>query len=526
MSSIDLRVELPAFSQSFQIQVPLSSSVLNVKEEVKRKCPGAPQVEGQRLIWRGRFLKDDEKVTDIWKSPNDAPVVHLAVHPSAWTDGVPASAATQAPASLASPSPLPTPRQQQPTPAAASLVMPPPMGGASLPYIIHKHNTAIHVLVYGNLPPPGPNDIHLPLMRQHAISIVHSYGWSWPNVLDADYPPSDESAVGLKYEQVILDNYPYLSLTTPNASPTPLQTHALKILTHSFALLAIPSFDPTFPPPPVYQNSFPVSPPTNLNDHLRQMGMPPLRVVPNQNNPNQNPNDPNNALAAAEIRALPLRALMMPLMMLTFRTLILMYFFSPSKRPLFGILLSAWILYEAWGAFRAVLGGDQPGADGQARGGNGQAGGDAQGQAGQPGQNVQQAAGAGNSNQGGRTFMNALMDKLSSLNLGYEDRALHGNPNHTERSLIHKVQSLVLLFAMTLHPAVWDRRRALLRRREGYVRTEANARDAADPTDGDETSNAAHAHARSQLVARYERKATWVKDYIQRVLNTEWVDEA
>ena len=140
--------------------------------------------------------------------------------------------------------------------------------------------------------------------------------------------------------------------------------HALKVLTYTFPLLSIPSPDATAyaasQTAPLTQTQV-----TNLNNHLQQVGLPPLRVIPNAN-ANQNPNDPNNPLAAAEIRAIPLRALMVPLMMLTFRTLLLLYFFSPSKRPLFGIVLSAWILYEAWGAIRAVIGNnDQP-----QRGGN------------------------------------------------------------------------------------------------------------------------------------------------------------
>lgn len=66
MALVDLRVELSAYSHSFQIQVPQHSTVLNVKQEIRVKCPGAPREDGQRLIWRGRFLRDDEKVIEIW----------------------------------------------------------------------------------------------------------------------------------------------------------------------------------------------------------------------------------------------------------------------------------------------------------------------------------------------------------------------------------------------------------------------------------------------------------------------------
>lgn len=67
MSIVELRVELPSYSHSFLIQVPLSYTILEVKGEITRSCPGAPRADGQRIIWRGRVLRDEEKVEDIWK---------------------------------------------------------------------------------------------------------------------------------------------------------------------------------------------------------------------------------------------------------------------------------------------------------------------------------------------------------------------------------------------------------------------------------------------------------------------------
>ncbi|KAI5826831.1 hypothetical protein K523DRAFT_216666, partial [Schizophyllum commune Tattone D] len=89
MSTIAIRVELPAYSHSFQVQVPPSASVQDLKREIARTCPGTPRVEGQRLICRGRALDDSERVEDVWKSPDHMRVVHLAVHPSAWTGAPP-----------------------------------------------------------------------------------------------------------------------------------------------------------------------------------------------------------------------------------------------------------------------------------------------------------------------------------------------------------------------------------------------------------------------------------------------------
>lgn len=67
MTSLDLRVELPSYSHSFQIRVQQESSVYDVKQEIARLCPGNPRPDGQRLVWRGRFLKDEERVAEVWK---------------------------------------------------------------------------------------------------------------------------------------------------------------------------------------------------------------------------------------------------------------------------------------------------------------------------------------------------------------------------------------------------------------------------------------------------------------------------
>jgi hypothetical protein len=67
MSLVELRVELPSFSQSFSVHVPPTSLIIDVKQEIFKSCVGSPRVEGQRIIWRGRHLADDEKVEDLWK---------------------------------------------------------------------------------------------------------------------------------------------------------------------------------------------------------------------------------------------------------------------------------------------------------------------------------------------------------------------------------------------------------------------------------------------------------------------------
>ena len=67
MSAVTIKVELPSFAHSFQIQADASWAIKDVKAEIQRSCTGTPRADGQRRIWRGRFLKDEEYVKDIWK---------------------------------------------------------------------------------------------------------------------------------------------------------------------------------------------------------------------------------------------------------------------------------------------------------------------------------------------------------------------------------------------------------------------------------------------------------------------------
>ena len=83
MSNISLNVELPAHSHSFQVQVPESASIENIKSEISKSCPGEPKVEGQRLIYAGRLLRDDEQIQDIWPVSS----IHTRLADARWTAG-------------------------------------------------------------------------------------------------------------------------------------------------------------------------------------------------------------------------------------------------------------------------------------------------------------------------------------------------------------------------------------------------------------------------------------------------------
>ncbi len=65
--SLLIRVELPTYSHSFQVSVSSTGIVSDLKHEIEQVCPGNPRVHGQRLIWQGRVLSDDEKMLDIWR---------------------------------------------------------------------------------------------------------------------------------------------------------------------------------------------------------------------------------------------------------------------------------------------------------------------------------------------------------------------------------------------------------------------------------------------------------------------------
>ncbi|OSC98659.1 hypothetical protein PYCCODRAFT_1438996 [Trametes coccinea BRFM310] len=552
MSSAVLRVELPAYSHSFQVQVPPTSTIREVKQEITRVCPGSPLPDGQRLVFKGRFLSDSEKVEEVWKSPDDSRVVHLAVHPSAWTSAPPSlpsapSAPSPAPQPTPTPSHRPTASQaRQPSyPASYASGHPGPTSAPTssfppLAYIQYLHNFALCVLSGGAVAlPPQPPTSELEAWRRAAMDVYRNRGWTWPAVFDKPFP-SGSPEEGAVYEAVTIEGLPYLSLVTPNATPTPAQSHALQLLSHTFSILSMAN-DPTLYAPSTSYPTYPDTRMTNLNQRLQELGFPPLRLAHNQaiprnaNEANQpNPLGAPGAPAGAEIRAIPIRALLVPLLMLAFRTVLLLYFFSPSKRPLFGILLSLWVVYEAWTAMRLVFNeGNDRIADAAAA--NLAAANAPAGQAGAPAPAAPAVANRPNRSQV-RSPIQAVIDRLAMMNISYEDALLESDTDAHPPSPLQKTKMFVTLFLLTLYPAAWDRRRTALRRREGRIRTEANAREAAlteraeresagDAAPARSAEEEARAKAREQLVVRHERRSAWLKQYVQRVQYSEWVDD-
>lgn len=325
-----------------------------------------------------------------------------------------------------------------------------------------------------------------------------------------------------------------MQLRTPEATPNILQVHALKVLTHTFPLLSLPI--------PHSSTAIPVAPanltiPREVNQLLQQLGLPPLRI-PNQNRGNM------------FLRDIPLRPLVTPFLMLIIRIVLLVYFVSPARKPVFGLVVGAWILYEAWGPIRAVIlgGADRHvvhGAaprpqedDPAARPGLGQNGAPqprAQGQGMVP-PAPERATRDGN--QAG-----ALFDNLANINIPVETATLaapEGSRPAEEPGIMHKVSTFVSLLVLTLHPAIWNRRRVLLRQREGRIRTEADIREreperpGADTAGDGENANIEEegrterervARARAELIAQHTRRPRWVQGYVDRVRKGEWSDD-
>jgi hypothetical protein len=67
MSVVCLTVELPSYSHSFSVTIPTTARIIDVKQAIQQICTGNPRIDGQKLVWKGRFLADEEAVADIWK---------------------------------------------------------------------------------------------------------------------------------------------------------------------------------------------------------------------------------------------------------------------------------------------------------------------------------------------------------------------------------------------------------------------------------------------------------------------------
>jgi hypothetical protein len=195
--------------------------------------------------------------------------------------------------------------------------------------------------------------------------------------------------------------------------------------------------------------------PPHVNQLLQQLGLPPLRMAQNQNgNPIPGPILP-------EIREINLRPLLGPVMMLVLRTTLLMYFVSPTRKPIFGLLIVAWMLYEIWqpirNALRNGLGHNpQVNADNNrpdSRGPQNPVEPNAQAAAPQPAAIANAAAAAPVTLD---AQANVIFDTLANINTQEEEGMLREAPGvpPVEPSFGHKVGTFFALLTTTLHPAI------------------------------------------------------------------------
>ena len=262
--------------------------------------------------------------------------------------------------------------------------------------------------------------------------------------------------------------------------------------------------------------------PPNLNQVLQQLGLPEGLAA---RNVAQNP--PPNQIVPA-LRDMPLRPLFAPLMLLLFRTLLLLYFVAPARKPIFGILILAWMVYEIWRPIRNALlrNLQQPAHDNQQRQ-NVPAPPAAQNPPVEVPQPAQDAPLGDNvvQNEVGRQAQ-VFLDIVANQNILGEEEIINDTrqPNPPEPSPRHKLATFFALLVTTMHPAVWNLRRVALGRREGRIRMEANMRNA--PPADTENEDANRTAMRRELRTQHSRRPRWVREYIERVVVGDWVDDS
>lgn len=161
---------------------------------------------------------------DTRQTPDDSPVIHLAVHPSAWTTtpAEPSSSPSQYPSAPTGP-PLQSSALQQPTrrglsaPAyqpswvtslhnpSRSYHQPPMMPTPTpLPYISMKHENALSALTTGRIS-ASMAAADLELLKQQTKAALAHHGYSWPAIFDELWPPSRENEKGVTYQSTRIE---------------------------------------------------------------------------------------------------------------------------------------------------------------------------------------------------------------------------------------------------------------------------------------------------------------------------------
>jgi hypothetical protein len=78
----------------------------------------------------------------------------------------------------------------------------PPSSSHPLAFVLHKHQNAILALTQNRMI-PYMNRNDLDASRAWAIHVVERNGWTWPAILNEEFPAATEG--GLLYDHVIIE---------------------------------------------------------------------------------------------------------------------------------------------------------------------------------------------------------------------------------------------------------------------------------------------------------------------------------
>jgi hypothetical protein len=120
----------------------------------------------------------------------------------------------------------------------------------------------------------------------------------------------------------------------------------------------------------------------------------------------------------------------------------------------------------------------------------------------------------------------AVFDGLANFNIQTEEETIRRGTPAQEPTFTTKAIAFVTLLLTTVHPAVWNRRRAVLRQREGQIRMDRNARAADLDENVDDPQAQARIQRQAQLIAQHQQRPLWLRAYMDRIVEGGWVDEA
>ncbi|EUC59008.1 transmembrane protein, putative [Rhizoctonia solani AG-3 Rhs1AP] len=471
------------------LAVPARARVADLKTAIAEQCPGQPRPNGQRIIWKGRVVVDEEVVGDIWEPGEDTHTVHLAVHPSAWsTPPKTEGSASTAPSSSSAPASHPA----QPiasSPLLSSLnpttAIPNPASIAKELVMFH-HTNALRVMAGQPMEPwSSPTGLDQASATHWAFMGLVTAGQVFPPILLTSYPPSSPGESGLEYTFVTIDGRPYLSLLNHDASPTPTQQHAIQVLTCTLAL--IPYLNNLIPPPPLLPpmpfTFQPVAPPPRQSARAALQRMRRLIVA--------------------------LRTLV-PLSFTLLRASLFIVFFPQARDPLWLTVIIAVVLYEARliinRAYEALPNLPNPN-DPNPR----PAPGVVRNATNNPlSLNIQSLF--------DRATLSGVDSEAAMLDLDVPESELRPVPEDEtpvyEWAL--RIRSFIILMGVTLVPAAWARRREAMRLREGRVRVVYGERANAVRVENEEGQQVVGMLGEKRIAAL--QPGGWRRTYVERVL--------